>query len=107
MPSPPTTPRTKRTYLFVTPTKLAMASVMHNCCGMSFASICTQTPFCQSTIKPRALAKSMKRVAEHSGNFYYNGKKGACGRKKAVSDEQLEEAGGRLDNRELVDGEQV
>ncbi|CAK5269993.1 unnamed protein product [Mycena citricolor] len=56
---------------------------------------------------PHALAKSMKKVAEHNNNFYFNGKKGVCGRKRTLLEEQITEAIDKLDSRELVDGKQV
>jgi hypothetical protein len=34
--------------------------------------------------------KGLKRLAEHGGDFYHNGRKGVCGRKRRISQEDLE-----------------
>ncbi|CAK5268943.1 unnamed protein product [Mycena citricolor] len=43
----------------------------------------------------------MKKVAEHNNNFYFNGKKGVCGRKRTLSEEQITEAIVKLDGKQV------
>ncbi|KAJ7201844.1 hypothetical protein GGX14DRAFT_655080 [Mycena pura] len=58
---------------------------------------------------PRTIEKSLKKVAEHGGDFYHNGKKGKCGRKRRLSTPDLELIDLELQDSEgdIVNGEDV
>jgi hypothetical protein len=73
---------------------------------MTFSDICEQVPDFQS-MEPRTVTRNYNLVKENGGNCYYDGRKGKCGRKKAFSEGQLEEAEERLESGELIDGEDV
>lgn len=105
-PARPSTPKTTRKYALITPTKRAMAVVLHEDCRMSFRRICERPPFKRAKIKPRALAKAYKMVKDHGGDCYANNRKN-CGRKKTIPDEEVDEAVRRIDEGELIDGEDV
>ncbi|KAJ7330453.1 hypothetical protein DFH08DRAFT_815358 [Mycena albidolilacea] len=53
------------------------------------------------------LERNYKLVKEHGGDCYWDGRKGNSGRKKRISDEELEEAIQRIDEGELIDGEDI
>ncbi|KAF7372494.1 DDE-3 domain-containing protein [Mycena venus] len=105
-PPRPSTPNTMRKYVLITPTKRAMAVILHEDCKMSFRRICERTPFKRAKIKPRVLSKAYLMFNDHDGDCYANNRKN-CGRKKIIPDEEVNEAVRRIDERELIDGEDV
>ncbi|KAF7337083.1 DDE-3 domain-containing protein [Mycena venus] len=105
-PPRPSTPNTTCKYALITPTKRAVAVILHEDCEMSFRRICERTPFKRAKIKPRALAKAYLMVKDHDGDCYANNRKN-CGWKKIIPDEEVNEAVRRIDEGELIDGEDV
>ncbi|KAJ7305473.1 hypothetical protein DFH08DRAFT_520545 [Mycena albidolilacea] len=106
MPRAPRAPREPQRVPF-TPTRRAMASVMNEMMGLSFKDIARDRRM--KGAHPRTIEKNVKKVAEHGGDFYYNGKKGKCGRKRRLPTPDLELIELELQDPEsdIVNGEDV
>ncbi|KAJ7318821.1 hypothetical protein DFH08DRAFT_971181 [Mycena albidolilacea] len=65
-----------------------MASIMNEMMGLSFKDIVRDKQM--KGTHPRTIEKSLKKVTEHRGDFYYNGKKGKCRRKQRLPTPDLE-----------------
>ncbi|KAK6971802.1 hypothetical protein R3P38DRAFT_2758737 [Favolaschia claudopus] len=101
----PQTPQRAPGAIYDPPTKRAKALILHDDTGLSYKTICERSPF--KNIQPRTLARNCRLVKDHGGNCYYDGRRGNSGRKRVISDEQLQEAEERLVSGELNDGEDV
>ncbi|KAF7290908.1 DDE-3 domain-containing protein [Mycena chlorophos] len=89
----------------MTPTKRAIAQVLHDDVGLTFREIAQRTPF--KEIQPNTINANYNVVKAHGGDFYYNGKMGNTGRKPKIGDGQLAEAVERVDSGELLDAAEV
>jgi hypothetical protein len=102
---PPTPPHCQRK-LF-TPTKKAIASVLHDTFNWSYTNIAAFPRL--GGLNASTVRKGLKGLAVHGGNFYHNGRKGACGRKRRILQEDLELAELELEDpdNDIANGEDL
>ncbi|KAJ7191692.1 hypothetical protein GGX14DRAFT_406935 [Mycena pura] len=102
---PPSTPRARRTYTLITPTKRAEIVLLRDKFKFSWWQIAKQPRM--ADIHYTAISRSYKRVKANNDDLYLNCRKGRCGRKRAITTEGIAEVERTLDDGEVVDGADV